>query len=88
MYGGCPGKVDAVLDNHTNSNSVVPLLLTKKAAAHLLSLSLRTVDNLISTKQLPVRRIGRRVLIPRTALVRFCASDHRICHRSYSGREV
>ena len=42
-----------------------PLLLTRRDAAHLLSVSLRTIDNLIAAKRLTVRRIGRRSLIPR-----------------------
>jgi excisionase family DNA binding protein len=45
-----------------------PLLLTKRDAAHLLSVSLRTIDNLIAAKRLAVRRIGRRSLIPRQSI--------------------
>jgi hypothetical protein len=43
-----------------------PILVSKKGSAALLSVCPRTVDNLIATKQLPCRRIGRRVLIPYT----------------------
>ena len=35
-----------------------PLLVSKRDAAALLSLCVRTVDNLIATKKLPARRIG------------------------------
>ena len=42
-----------------------PLLLTRRDAAHLLSVSLRTIDNLIAAKRLTVRKIGRRSHIPR-----------------------
>ena len=46
-----------------------PLLVSKRDAAALLSLCLRSIDNLIAAKQLPCRRIGKRVLIPYAALV-------------------
>jgi excisionase family DNA binding protein len=52
------------------------LLLSKRQTAHLLSVSLRTVDNLIAERQLVVRRIGRRVLIPRRSLEEFTRRDH------------
>lgn len=53
--------------NH-NTN---PLLHTKIEAAAMLNVSLRTIDNLIAMKELNVRRIGRRVLIPRDVLLNF-----------------
>ena len=53
-----------------------PLLVSKRDAAALLSLCVRTVDNLIAMKKLPARRVGRRVLIPYTALVQFARRDH------------
>lgn len=53
-----------------------PLLVSKRDAAALLSLCVRTVDNLIATKKLPARRVGRRVLIPYSALVHFARRDH------------
>jgi len=52
------------------------LLHTKAEAASMLSVSLRTVDTLIALKELPVRRIRRRVLIPHTALINFIRHDH------------
>ena len=53
-----------------------PLLVSKRDAAAMLSLCVRTVDNLIATKKLPARRVGRRVLIPYTAFVQFARRDH------------
>ena len=53
-----------------------PLLVSKRDAAALLSLCLRSIDNLIAGKQLPCRRIGKRVLIPYTSLVAFARRDH------------
>jgi excisionase family DNA binding protein len=47
------------------------VLLSKKATAHMLSVSLRMVDYLVKGGELPSRRIGRRVLIPRKAIERF-----------------
>jgi excisionase family DNA binding protein len=62
------------VDTPESSASALKLLLTKKDVATALSVSLRTVDNLISRKELPVKRIGRRVLVPFSALVRFASS--------------
>lgn len=54
----------------------IPLLHTKQQAAFLLGVSLRTIDNLIAGKELLSRKIGRRVLIPYTALLAFTRLDH------------
>ena len=47
------------------------LLFSKRNAARILGISERTLHTLISTKQLRVRRVGRRVLIAREALEQF-----------------
>lgn len=52
------------------------LLLTKEAAANALSISLRSLDYLIADKEIPTRRIGRRVLVPVGALKRYAMGDH------------
>lgn len=52
------------------------ILLDKKTVAGLLSVSVRTVDNLIARGELVCRRVGRRVLIPRQALEQFARRDH------------
>ncbi len=60
--------------------SVAPsfkLLLNKRDVAVALSVSIRTVDNLISRKELPVKRIGRRVMVPIRALVRYAEKELR-----------
>lgn len=54
-----------------------PILVDRKTAARLLSVSVRTVDNLIACKQLRPRRVGRRILFERQALVLFAKGDHR-----------
>jgi excisionase family DNA binding protein len=56
------------------------ILINRKEAARLLSVSLRSLDNLILCKELPTRRVGRRVLIPRRALELFAGRDHVTSH--------
>ena len=53
-----------------------PLLVSKRDAAAMLSLCVRTIDNLIASKELPARRCGKRVLIPFSALQQFAKRDH------------
>jgi excisionase family DNA binding protein len=53
-----------------------PIAVNKREAAQLLGVSLRTIDRLIAIKELQVRRLGRRVLIPRSALESFLRRDH------------
>jgi excisionase family DNA binding protein len=52
------------------------LAMSKLEAARMLGVSLRTVDRLIALKHLPVRRLGRRVVIPRNGLQNFLRGDH------------
>jgi excisionase family DNA binding protein len=53
------------------------LAYNKGEAAEMLSVSVRTVDNLLALKELVSRRVGRRVVIPHQAIVQFLRSDHR-----------
>jgi excisionase family DNA binding protein len=52
------------------------LLYDRKTAAQQLSISVRSLDYLIAAKQLETRRIGKKVLIPHSALVRFAQGNH------------
>jgi len=52
------------------------LLIGRHEAAAILSISQRALDYLVANKQLQVRRIGSRVLIPRSELLRFVHADH------------
>ena len=52
------------------------LLYDRKSAALQLSISVRSLDYLIAGKRLGTRRIGKKVLIPRSELTRFVRSDH------------
>lgn len=47
------------------------ILVGRREAAQLLSISMRTVDNLIREKRLPVKRINSRVLFLRSDLEAF-----------------
>jgi excisionase family DNA binding protein len=52
------------------------LAMSKVEAAQMFGVSVRTVDRLIALKELPVRRLGRRVLIPRNSLQTLLQADH------------
>jgi excisionase family DNA binding protein len=52
------------------------LLYSRKEAAKQLSISIRMLDYLIANKQLATRRLGKRVTIPHSELVRFARADH------------
>jgi hypothetical protein len=58
------------------NTEVQRLLHPRKEAAWMLGMSPRSLDYLIGNKQLATRRIGRRVLIPHSELVRFARADH------------
>jgi excisionase family DNA binding protein len=62
--------------------ATTPLLVTKhEARCYLGGISMRTLEKLIANKELPVRRIGRRALIPFKSLVAFTRSDHTFSRR-------
>jgi hypothetical protein len=52
------------------------LLVSRRDAARLLGISLRSLDGLVSNGQLEVRRIGRRVMIETRILNQFARRDH------------
>jgi len=52
------------------------LLVGRKEAARMLSISERSLDYLLSNQQLHARRIGSRVLIAVTELERYARADH------------
>lgn len=51
------------------------LLVSKRDAALLLSVSVRTIENLIAAKRLVARKLGRRTLIPWSALEQLSRRD-------------
>ena len=52
------------------------LLLSRRDAAQVLSISQRALDYLVATRRLPTRRIGKRVLIPMADLRKYARADH------------
>ncbi len=50
--------------------------MTEKTAALQLSISIRSLDYLIAGKQLATRRIGKKVLVPHSELVRYANGNH------------
>lgn len=46
------------------AHTVEKLLYDKRSAAFALSVSVRTIENMLASKQLSYRRCGRKVLIP------------------------
>lgn len=50
------------------------ILVSRQDAAKALSISVRGLDYLIAQGKVPVRKLGKRTLIPRTALERFARS--------------
>jgi excisionase family DNA binding protein len=55
---------------------IEPILVSKRDAAKALSISVRTLENLIAAREITVRRVGRRCLISRRALEAFARHDH------------
>jgi len=52
------------------------LLLSRREAAQVLSISERGLDYLVADRRLPTRRIGGRVLIPKAELRKYARADH------------
>jgi hypothetical protein len=55
---------------------VEKLLYSRRDAAEALSLSIRSIDYLITTRRLITRRVGGKILIPVGAVRRFAREDH------------
>jgi Helix-turn-helix domain len=68
-----PLSQDARMDKTTD---VQKLLVSKREAAFALSLSIRTIENLITRKELIARRVGRRTLVLASSLAAFARRDH------------
>jgi excisionase family DNA binding protein len=57
-------------------NQIEKFLYSREDAAAALSISIRSVDYLISEGKLTTRRIGRKTLIPAGDIKRFARADH------------
>lgn len=64
--------------------SVEKLLYSRRDTAEALSLSIRSIDYLITTGRLTARRVGAKILIPASAVRRFAREDHPDSVRSRS----
>ncbi|MGH9416391.1 MAG: helix-turn-helix domain-containing protein [Terriglobales bacterium] len=63
-----------------------PLLVTKRQAARMLAVSVRTVEYLLAQKQLPLRKLGKRTLIPYSAVAQL--ARHRSCAALQAERRI
>lgn len=59
-----------------NASPTAKLLVSREEAASMVSLSVRSIDYLLASKQLPFRKIGTRTMIPVTELQRFARMNH------------
>jgi excisionase family DNA binding protein len=82
MSGRAPDRIGAQGDDMPDHKTKDKLLYSRKEATQLLSLSLRTIDKLICSKELKVRRIGRKVLIHREVIEAFARRDTRVKPRT------
>ena len=51
-------------------------MYSKAETAQMLSISIRTVENLMTNGQLAFRKVGKRVLVPVQTLIQFTKRDH------------
>jgi excisionase family DNA binding protein len=58
------------------ADTTKPILVSKKEAAAALGICVRTLEHLIAAKELSVRRIGKRCLVPYVSLLAFARRDH------------
>ena len=62
--------------------ALLPLLVSRQCAAELIGLSLRSVDYLLARGEaqggLTAKKVGRRTLITRASLEKFCRSDRSV----------
>jgi hypothetical protein len=66
-----------VLPQKAALQPVTKLLYSRKEAAYALSVTIRFLDLAIASSQIAVRKIGKRVLVPASELVRYAKTDHR-----------
>jgi excisionase family DNA binding protein len=75
------------MENRDLKISAERLLVSKKEAAQILGVCVRTIEYLIAGKRLSIRRIGKRVLVPYTSLRRLAGADVPIIEKPISKRE-
>jgi hypothetical protein len=57
-----------------------PLLVSKRTAATMLGISVRTLENLIAAREIIPRYIGKRCLLEVRKIEQFARRDHRTKH--------
>lgn len=62
------------LTRTTPQDTAPRLLYDRKEAARQLSISVRSIDYMVTSRKIATRRIGSRVLIPHSELVRLATS--------------
>jgi hypothetical protein len=60
----------------STERTMIPILISKADCAMILGVSVRAIDYLITNKKLESRRLGRRVLVVRSSVLRFAAKDN------------
>ncbi len=75
LHEGHEAREDTSSGGYMDHN-VEKLLYSRRDAAEALSLSIRSVDYLITTGRLSTRRVGSKILIPVGAIRRFAREDH------------
>jgi excisionase family DNA binding protein len=80
---GCPvvgvnmnDSPDTILGTGLAETSSPRMLYGRNEAAYQLCISTRALDYLIEKKELAVRRMGRKILIPYSELLKFSRKDH------------
>jgi excisionase family DNA binding protein len=68
-------KEENMKDCSTGNTGLEKMAYSMAEAAMMLSLSLRTIENLIANKELLARRVGRRVIVPATSIHAFLRAD-------------
>jgi excisionase family DNA binding protein len=72
-----------VIRNSRNSEYLLPpILVSKRDAARLLNLCVRTIEHLIRHRKLRAKRVGKRVLLLRQDLERFARETGDLAVRS------
>jgi excisionase family DNA binding protein len=72
----------------SNDQQIPKILVSKREAALALSLSVRTIENLIARKELAARHVGRRTLVIFASLQAFARRDHSSPSPPKRNREV
>ena len=65
-----------IMSKNLKERTIIPILISKADCASILGVSVRAIDYLITNKKLESRRLGRRVLVVRSSVLRFAAKDN------------